>query len=293
MKLIDLSTPTPYAIILLATFIYFFVYAGKGNNPVDNAFSFVNTLFQQLVKATETTQEYLTEEIKRTNLEAKNAQNELKEEHRIQRERLTQHLNTCENEIIDIGHTNQYLEQMNHHKHANLERCEQMLSIEEEKNSITYNKIGQFKEIIKKEDGSFNEEKFMLLQGEIREILHEDLTNSKALQKVHQRSQERLLAMERSAPLFPSKKVVQHNRRVNKLMDGILNLFGIQTKPTEKGEVLRPSNKDNFSPSSPSSPSSTSNHRSYPTPQEEKTSEAETEGRQKNNDVTMMQYGGH
>jgi hypothetical protein len=56
MKLIDLSTPTPYAIILLATFIYFFVYAGKGNNPVDNAFSFVNTLFQQLVKATEATE---------------------------------------------------------------------------------------------------------------------------------------------------------------------------------------------------------------------------------------------
>jgi hypothetical protein len=56
MKLIDLSTPTPYAIILLAIFIYFFVYAGKGNNPVDNAFSFVNTLFQQLVKATEATE---------------------------------------------------------------------------------------------------------------------------------------------------------------------------------------------------------------------------------------------
>lgn len=36
MTLIDLSTPTSYAIILLAMFIYFLKYAGKENNPVDN-----------------------------------------------------------------------------------------------------------------------------------------------------------------------------------------------------------------------------------------------------------------
>ncbi len=69
-------------------------------------------------------------------------------------------------------------------------------------------------------------------------------------------------------------------------MDGIFNLFGIQTKFTKRN-----SNKDTFRDNL--SPSNSNNPRNHPTPQEEKTSEVETEGKQKNNDVTMMQYGGH
>jgi hypothetical protein len=112
------------------------------------------------------------------------------------------------------------------------------------------------------------------------------LTSSKTLQKVHQRSQERLSASERSAPLFPSKKIVQYNSPANRIMDGIFNLFGIQTKFTKSN-----SNKDTFRDNL--SPSNSNNPRSHPTSKEEKTSEVEIEGKQKNNDVTMMQYGGH
>lgn len=263
MKLIDLSTPTPYAIILLATFIYFFVYAGKSTNPIDNAFSFVNTLFQQLVKATETTQDYLTQEIKRTSEEAKNAQKELKEEHRLQHEKLTkdhekitQELNICQNEIGESVIVNQYSGQVNHQLRKHLQTCEHRLAIEEEKNSITSHKINKFKTIIKNEDGSFNEQKFDILASEVQDLIHNDIMNSQVLQKVNYRSEDRLLNIDRSLPPFPIKKVDEYNSPGNQFIDGILNLFGIPNKQSENkkiGRLYTYYGPENYSPNSPNS----------------------------------------
>jgi len=248
IKLIDLSTPTPYAIILLGTLIYFFVYAGKSNNPVDNAFSFVNTLFQQLVKSTEAAQEYLTEEIKRTNLEAKNAQNELKQEHKLQHEKLTkehekvkQELHICQNDIGESVMVNQYSGQVNNNLRSHLQTCERRLAIEEEKNSITSNKINKFKTIIKNEDGSFNEQKFDQLAAEVQDIIHNDIMNTQVLQKVHSRSEDRLLNIDRSLPPFPIKRVervVEYKTPANQFIDGILNIFGIQTQVSQPTETV-------------------------------------------------------
>ena len=246
-NLVDLSTPTPYAIIILATFIYFFVYAGKGPNPIDNAFSFVNTLFQQLVKATESTQAYLTEEIRRTTEEAKNAQKELKEEHRLQREKLTKSLNSCENEMSESLVTNNYLTQINQNLNGHLQMCEQQYSIEYEKNRITSKKIGEFGSFIKNQDGSFNQQKFDALAAEIQDVIHNEITNGKTLEKIQQRSEDRLYNIERSHPPFPKKKVVEYDTPANQLIDGILNLFGIQTKPAENKYVARRSSQENFS----------------------------------------------
>ena len=233
MTLVDLSTPTPYAIILLALFIYFFKYAGKENNPIDNAFSFVNTLFQQLVKATETTQNYLAEELRRTNEEAKNAQKELKEEHRLQREKLTEELNVCQKDMGESLIFNQYSGQVNQQLRSHLDTCERLLSKEEEKSLITSRKISQFKAIIKNEDGSFNEQKFDTLASEVQDVIQNDLMSSQTLQKVSQRWEDRMLNIDRSLPAFPVKKVVEYHSPVDKFIDGIFNIFGIQTRPSE------------------------------------------------------------
>jgi hypothetical protein len=207
IRLIDLSTPVPYAIIILATFIYFFVYASRENNPIDNAFTFVNTLFKQLVKETETTQTYLTEEIRRTKEEAKHAQKELKEEHRLQREKLTENLNTCENEKSESLVANTYLGQVNHNLNGNLQRCEHYSSTEHEKNTIISEKIRQFETIIKNEDGSFNQQQFDQLASQVRDVVENEITNPKTLRKIYQRSEERLHQIERSHPPFSQKPV--------------------------------------------------------------------------------------
>jgi len=247
MTLVDLSTPVPYAIIVLATFIYFFMYAGKSTNPIDNAFSFVNTLFQQLVKATETTQEFLTDEIRRTAEEAKNAQKELKEEHRLQRDKLTQNLNACENQISEILVTNNYLGQVNQNLNGHLQMCEQQSAKEYEINQITAKKIIEFGAIIKKEDGSFNQDKFNQLTSEIKDVIDNGITSSKILQKIQQRSEDRLYQIERSQPPFPIKKVVEYNSPANQFIDGVLNLFGIQIKSNQKGQIIKRSSYENFS----------------------------------------------
>ena len=244
MTLIDLSTPTPYAIILLALFIYFFKYAGKENNPIDNAFSFVNTLFQQLVKATETTQNYLAEELRRTNEEAKNAQKELKEEHRLQREKLTEELNVCQKDMGESLIFNQYSGQVNQQLRSHLDTCERLLSKEEEKSLITSRKISQFKAIIKNEDGSFNEQKFDTLASEVQDVIQNDLMSSQALQKVSQRWEDRMLNIDRSLPAFPVKKVVEYNSPVDKFIDGIFNIFGIQTRPSENSHSSQKNSRE-------------------------------------------------
>ena len=299
MTLIDLSTPTPYAIILLALFIYFFKYAGKENNPVDNAFSFVNTLFQQLVKATETTQNFLTEELKRTNEEAKKAQEELKEEHRLQREKLTQELNVCQNDMGESLITNQYSVQVNNQLHVHLDTCERLLAMEEEKGLITSRKISQFKAIIKNEDGSFNEQKFDTLASEVQEVIHNDLMNSDNLQKINQRAEDRLFNIDRSLPQYP-KKIVQNNPFVEGL-EGVLKIFGFGPKNSKNEQDDKSENKSGNksgngnrektrrSPS-PSSPSRDSKNSQDIEPEG---NSIDKKNNQKNNDLTMMQFGGH
>jgi hypothetical protein len=124
---------------------------------------------------------------------------------------------------------NQYSGQVNNKLRSHLETCERLLSMEEEKTIITSRKINKFKDIIKNEDGSFNEQKFGILASEVQSMVDTDFLSSQILQKVQQRSEDRLLNIDRSLPPFPMKKVVPSKKQspINRFADGVINLFGI------------------------------------------------------------------
>lgn len=142
--------------------------------------------------------------------------------------------------------------------------------------------------MIKNEDGSFNQQKFEQVASEIQDVIRNDFITSKSLQKIQQRSEDRLLNIDRSLPPFPIKKVVEYNTPVNQFIDGILNLFGIQTRPSEKsenthiGKTYTPYTPENFSPISPRS------HRD-----ENKGGKGTTEEKQQTAEIQLIQFGGH
>jgi hypothetical protein len=147
---------------------------------------------------------------------------------------------------------NQYSGQVNNKLRSHLETCERLLSMEEEKTIITSRKINKFKDIIKNEDGSFNEQKFGILASEVQSMVDTDFLSSQILQKVQQRSEDRLLNIDRSLPPFPMKKVVPSkkqspiNRFADGFADGVINLFGIfgiTVEPAEKSDKSDKSDK--------------------------------------------------